>query len=88
MPYTINQVDDSDPDLGLINLEGPQPRCEGPKFHPFPNRRATINVIKRLDDPAIQGEAHVFEVSIARKPYALKVVSGLLLRQATLLGAN
>lgn len=80
MPYTINQLDDGDLELRSVNLKGPQPRCNGPKFHPFSDRRATINVIKRLDDPAVQGQAHVFEVAITGRTYALKVVGSLLPR--------
>ncbi|KAL8762104.1 MAG: hypothetical protein Q9184_001849 [Pyrenodesmia sp. 2 TL-2023] len=73
MPHEVDEGNDSDADLAAIDLKGPQPRCEGPKLRPFQNRKAAIRFIKRLDDPAIEGESHVFEVVIARKRYALKI---------------
>lgn len=74
----IDEGNHGDADLAAVDLRGPQPCCEGPKLRPFPNRRATIKFIKRLDNQAIEGQSHVFEVLIARKQYALKVVSNIL----------
>ena len=57
------------------------PLCEGPKLHPFNNGRADItfkrllqNDQDSLDSSGEEGSAHVFEVSIDFKTYALKVV--------------
>ncbi|KAL8925691.1 MAG: hypothetical protein Q9208_003374 [Pyrenodesmia sp. 3 TL-2023] len=73
MPHKFDEGDDGDAYRAEIDLKGPQPRCEGPKLRPFPNRKAAIRFIKRLDDPAIEGPSHVFEAVIARKRYALKI---------------
>ncbi|KAL9577430.1 MAG: hypothetical protein Q9212_006368 [Teloschistes hypoglaucus] len=48
------------------------PPCKGPKLHPFPDRYAPIEFERMLSDPEA-ALAHVFEVTIGGKPYALKV---------------
>ncbi|KAI4199866.1 MAG: hypothetical protein LQ350_004314 [Teloschistes chrysophthalmus] len=48
------------------------PPCNGPKLHPFADRYAPIKFERLLSD-AEAALAHVFEVTIAGKPYALKV---------------
>ncbi|KAL8654686.1 MAG: hypothetical protein Q9210_001353 [Variospora velana] len=68
-----DQRNEEDATFSSIDLNGLQPQCEGPKLPPFPNRKATLKVIRRLSDPEHNGEAHVFEVTIARKAYALKI---------------
>lgn len=75
MPRRTDQRNEEDATLSSIDLNGLQPQCEGPKLPPFPNRKATLNVIRRLSDLEQDGQAHVFEVTIARKDYALKIVS-------------
>ena len=52
------------------------PNCEGPKLRPFKDRKAAIDFRRLLsdDDSGSGGHAHVFEVSIKSKIYALKVV--------------
>ncbi|KAL9039124.1 MAG: hypothetical protein Q9214_005004 [Letrouitia sp. 1 TL-2023] len=51
----------------------PLPWCQGPKLSRFPNRKAAIQFIRLLSDPDSEGPAHVFEVEIASRSYALKV---------------
>lgn len=65
----------ADADMASVELRGLQPRCDGPKLHPFAHRRAKIKFVKRLSDPDHEGQGHVFQVDIARKTYALKIVS-------------
>jgi len=55
------------------------PRCSGPKLSSFEDPKATIeleNLISESDltDSSRGGHAHVFEVSIQSKTYALKIV--------------
>ncbi|KAL9016606.1 MAG: hypothetical protein Q9185_006049 [Variospora sp. 1 TL-2023] len=63
----------ADADVASVELRGLQPRCDGPKLHPFAHRRAKIKFVKRLSDPDHEGQGHVFQVDIARKTYALKI---------------
>lgn len=79
MSRNTSQYNEENRNPASVELEGLQPRCDGPKLHPFHNRRATIRYTKRLSDPNHDGEAHVFQVEIARKAYALKVVSAVLI---------
>lgn len=51
------------------------PRCEGPKLHPFHDRKAVVTFLRLLSEVDAEGHAHVFEVLIGSKHYALKVVS-------------
>ena len=63
------------------SYDQPLPLCEGPKLQPFRKGKADIT-FKRLlrndqgspDSSDEGGRAHVFEVSIDSKTYALKVV--------------
>ncbi len=65
----------------IPSYDQPLPLCEGPKLHPFPKGKVDIT-FKRLlqndqdssDSSYEEGRAHVFEVSIDSKTYALKVV--------------
>lgn len=55
------------------------PECNGPKLQPFEDPKATVflqNLISEnnLTDLSAGGHAHVFEVSIQSKTYALKIV--------------
>ena len=65
------------------NYDGPLPQCKGPKLKPFPRRKSKVYFIRLLSDSAPAGSlksgghSHVFEVSIGRETYALKVVSYL-----------
>ena len=54
---------------------GSIPRTDGPKLKAFPSRRAAINFRRLLSDPESEGQAHVFEVEIKKRLYALKIVS-------------
>ena len=47
---------------------------KGPKLDEFPRRGAHIVFRKLLSDPESEGQAHVFEVAISSRVYALKVV--------------
>lgn len=49
------------------------PRCTGPKLHPFLHSQKPIDFIRQIDDDDA-GHSHVFEVMIAGRSYALKVV--------------
>jgi Kinetochore Sim4 complex subunit FTA2 len=72
----------------LIDLNEPLPRCEGPKLRPFKDRKANIKFVSLLSrgdgdsdsdsDSSSGGHGHVFEVIIASRRYALKIVSGHL----------
>jgi hypothetical protein len=53
------------------------PPCDGPKLHPFKYSHKKIKWIKRLDQDREDNEGFVFQVEIASKEYALKVVSNL-----------
>ena len=54
--------------------KGPIPQCEGPKLEEFSHRRATVDYRALLSDPESDGQAHVFEVRIGSRNYALKIV--------------
>ena len=54
--------------------KGSIPRVEGPKLEEFPYRRAAIDFRALLSDPKAEGQAHVFEVKIRSRVYALKIV--------------
>ncbi len=58
------------------NDDKPLPDCEGPKLHLFQDRKAAIDFRRLLSgaDSGSGGHAHVFEVSIRSRIYALKVV--------------
>lgn len=75
MPRKIDRYSEGNVDVSSVDLDGLQPSCEGPKLSPFHKRKAAIKFIQRLSDAEHDGQAHVFEVSIARKSYALKIVS-------------
>ncbi|KAL9128407.1 MAG: hypothetical protein Q9217_002898 [Psora testacea] len=56
----------------------PLPKCKGPKLHPFQDRTAVIDFVRLISDQGPSdtsegGHAHVFEVSILSKTYALKM---------------
>ena len=68
--------------LSTPRYQGLLPRCEGPKLGPFHDRKAAIEFVRLLDDPQVAdsevtegGQSHVFEVLIASRSYALKIVS-------------
>ena len=61
-------------ELSTPAYRGAIPRVEGPKLDEFPHRAAAINFRALLSDPEAQGQAHVFEVEIRSKIYALKIV--------------
>jgi hypothetical protein len=55
------------------------PECNGPKLKAFEDPKATVDfreLISESDlaDSSAGGHAHVFEVSIQTKTYALKIV--------------
>ena len=52
----------------------PLPHSEGPRLHRFHDWKLVINFIRLLSDVESAGHAHVFEVSIGSKAYALKMV--------------
>ncbi len=60
------------------------PQCEGPKLHPLKGRRYTIKFLRLLSDIESEGHAHVFEISMGFKKYALKVVRKCLPRSQPL----
>ncbi|KAL8853717.1 MAG: hypothetical protein Q9221_001528 [Calogaya cf. arnoldii] len=51
----------------------PLPQCKGSKLHAFVDDDASLEFVRLLSDPGEDGAAHVFEVLIGGKPYALKV---------------
>ena len=59
----------------FLNFNKALPRCQGPKLHPFPDRKAVVTFLRLLSEVDSKGHAHVFEVSIGSEHYALKVVS-------------
>ena len=72
------------PPQGLGTLSAPVykgaiPQCEGPKLDEFPHRRANIDYRTLLSDPESNGQAHVFEVRIGSRNYALKIVCPCIL---------
>ena len=54
---------------------GPLPQCEGPQLHPFDEHKGTVKFLRLISNVNSEGHAHVFEVSIGTKRYALKLVS-------------
>lgn len=54
------------------------PQCEGPKLHPFSNRKVDVQFIRLLSNNEQDGHSHVFEVIINSSHYALKVVNAAL----------
>lgn len=65
----------------------PLPPRDGPKLKPFHNPKATALFHRLISDKDAEGNcAHVFEVSIGRTKYALKVIWELLL--ALVLSSN
>ena len=60
------------------------PECKGPKLHPFKDRAADVEFVQLLsssvDDSSngSVGQSHVFGVTIASQPYALKMVNSAL----------
>ncbi len=58
----------------LPHYTEPLPQCEGPKLRPFKDHHRAIKFLRLLSDIKSEGHAHVFEVSIGSKKYALKVV--------------
>ena len=77
MPHKRHSRKQDDAKSSSVQLNGLQPLCDGPKLHPFPNRKAAIHYLRQLGDPDRDGQGYVFEVKIARKIYALKIVSEL-----------
>ncbi|KAL8770400.1 MAG: hypothetical protein Q9209_003826 [Squamulea sp. 1 TL-2023] len=73
MPSKARPRNTEDAIFSSVDLEGLQPDCEGPKLGPFVHRRAPMQFIQRLSNPEHDGQAHVFEINIARKVYALKI---------------
>ncbi|KAL8672572.1 MAG: hypothetical protein Q9168_002977 [Polycauliona sp. 1 TL-2023] len=59
----------------IIAAKDPLPQCEGPKLSPFVDHKSGLEFRRLLTDPDPDSEigAHVFEVSIGGKPFALKV---------------
>lgn len=51
----------------------PLPQSEGPKLHPFRDRKSVIKFVRLLSDVESEGHAHVFKVSIGPRSYALKM---------------
>ncbi len=51
------------------------PPLVGPKLKPFRQRKAHVEFIGLLSSIAPGKHGHVFEVNIAKKRYALKIVS-------------
>ena len=69
----------------------PLPPCDGPKLKPFHDPEATILFRRLISDKDAGGNcAHVFEVSIGRTKYELKVVRKHLLDlvRSLVLGSN
>ncbi len=55
------------------------PECSGPKLQPFEDEEATVDFKQLISESELPetsdgGHAHVFEVSIHAKTYALKIV--------------
>jgi hypothetical protein len=64
----------------LIFRNDPLPKCEGPKMHPFKDRKSEVKFLSLLSEPDSEsrgsgGHGYVFKVSINTKLYALKIVS-------------
>ncbi|KAI4168730.1 MAG: hypothetical protein LQ343_006166 [Gyalolechia ehrenbergii] len=53
--------------------EGRLPPIEGPKLHQFVDFDGDLEFVQLLTDPESDASAHVFEVVIASKTYALKI---------------
>ena len=56
----------------------PLPQCKGPQLHPFETHKKTVKFLRLISDVKSEGHAHIFEVSIGSKRYALKVVKKFL----------
>lgn len=50
------------------------PPIAGPKLHRFVDSDAEVKFVQLLTDPESDPNTHVFEVTIATKTYALKIV--------------
>ena len=61
------------------NDRKPLPQYEGPKLHPFRDTKSDVKSVRLLSDVDSGGHAHVFEVSIGCKAYALKILKPLAL---------
>lgn len=61
------------------NYGKPLPQSEGPKLHPFHDCKSAIKFVRLLSDVESKGHAHVFEISIGSKAYALKMVRSQVL---------
>ena len=57
-----------------VELDKPLPEYDGPKLDAFKHHDATIEFISLLSAESPGADAHVFEVVIQSKHYALKVV--------------
>ena len=57
----------------------PLPLCDGPTLHPFKLDRNAVNFMHLLSDGDPDGHAHVFEVSIDSRRFALKLVKWSLI---------
>jgi hypothetical protein len=67
----------------LVYGNGPLPKCDGSKMHPFKDRKSEIKFLSLLSDPDSDsrgsgGHGYVFKVSIKSKLYALKIVRIIL----------
>jgi len=67
----------------------PLPKCKGPRLYPFQECTATIDFVRLISDAdsvdtSQEGHAHVFEVSIASKCYAMKIVCDKILTMTAL----
>lgn len=60
--------------LPVPSYEEPLPECDGPKLRPFPGRHGHIKFIRLISEEIQYSDAHVFEVEIDSKIYALKIV--------------
>jgi hypothetical protein len=56
---------------------GSLPPLVGPKLKPFLERNAFVEFVRLLSCITPGKHGHVFEVKIAKKPYALKIVGSL-----------
>jgi len=57
---------------------GSLPQLVGPQLKPFPHRASPIKFIALLSSKTPGKHGHVFEVSIAKKIYALKIVCSII----------
>lgn len=61
----------------IVKYDSHLPPCDGPKLLPFAGRYGPVEFIRLLSDPERDSMAYVFEVTIAAKRYALKIVSNI-----------